>query len=144
MKFSRFLRFLLCDSIIEFRSKSEIEPRARFPVGSWSARLPHARRNPACDVDKIPSPYFILTPSKDALGSYRESNPSNFLCVSVFVFIPKKHLNLSSILRKMLLKCFYGIKTHDLATGGVGDSFVLLPRILGWGSFARAFLPPGG
>ena len=27
-------------------------------------------------------------------------------------------------------------------TGGVGDSFVLLPRILGcWGSFARAFLP---
>ena len=38
--------------------------------------------------------------------SYRESNPSNFLCVSVF--IPKKHL--SSILRKMLLKCFFGIK----------------------------------
>ena len=29
-----------------------------------------------------------------------------------------------------------------VATGGVGDSFVLLPRILGcWGSFARAFLP---
>ena len=29
-----------------------------------------------------------------------------------------------------------------MATGGVGDSFVLLPRILGcWGSFARAFLP---
>jgi hypothetical protein len=25
MKFSRFLRFSLCDSIIEFRSKSEIE-----------------------------------------------------------------------------------------------------------------------
>ena len=30
----------------------------------------------------------------------------------------------------------------DVATGGVWDSFVLLPRILGcWGSFARAFLP---
>jgi hypothetical protein len=29
-----------------------------------------------------------------------------------------------------------------VATGGVWDSFVLLPRILGcWGSFARAFLP---
>jgi hypothetical protein len=25
MKFTRFLRFSLCDSIIEFRSKSEIE-----------------------------------------------------------------------------------------------------------------------
>ena len=30
----------------------------------------------------------------------------------------------------------------DVATGGVWDSFVLLPRILGcWGSFTRAFLP---
>ena len=30
----------------------------------------------------------------------------------------------------------------DVATAGVWDSFVLLPRILGcWGSFARAFLP---
>ena len=30
----------------------------------------------------------------------------------------------------------------NVATGGVWDSFVLLPRILGcWGSFARAFLP---
>jgi hypothetical protein len=35
----------------------------------------------------------------------------NFLCVSVFIPIPKKHL--SSILRRMLLKCFFGIKnTH--------------------------------
>ena len=48
----------------------------------------YARRNPACDVDKMPSPNFILTPSKDALGSYRESNPSNFLCVSVFYTPP--------------------------------------------------------
>ena len=31
---------------------------------------------------------------------------------------------------------------HDVATGGVRDSFVLLPRILGcWGFFTRAFLP---
>ena len=37
---------------------------------------------------------------------------------------------------------FVGPRLHDVATGGVGDSFVLLPRILGcWGSFARAFLP---
>ena len=29
-----------------------------------------------------------------------------------------------------------------MATGRAGDSFVLLPRILGcWGSFTRAFLP---
>ena len=29
-----------------------------------------------------------------------------------------------------------------MATGGVWDSFVLLPRILGcWGFFTRAFLP---
>ena len=29
-----------------------------------------------------------------------------------------------------------GPRLHDVATGGVGDSFVLLPRILGyWGSF---------
>ena len=35
-----------------------------------------------------------------------------------------------------------GPRLHDVATGGVGDSFVLLPRILGcWGYFARAFLP---
>jgi hypothetical protein len=43
---------------------------------------------------------------------------------------------------------FVGPRLHDVATGGpggVGDSFVLLPRILGcWGgsfAFARAFLP---
>jgi hypothetical protein len=35
-----------------------------------------------------------------------------------------------------------GPRLHDVATGGVRDSFVLLPRILGcWGSFERAFLP---
>jgi hypothetical protein len=43
--------------------------------------------------------------------SYRESGPRavicNFLCVSAF--IPKKHL--SRTLRKMLLMCFFGIKT---------------------------------
>jgi hypothetical protein len=35
-----------------------------------------------------------------------------------------------------------GPRLHGLATGGFGDSFVLLPRILwcGWVSFARAFL----
>ena len=36
---------------------------------------------------------------------------------------------------------FVGPRLHDVATGGVGDSFVLLPRILECrGSFARAFL----
>ena len=37
---------------------------------------------------------------------------------------------------------FVGPRLLDVATGGVWDSFVLLPRILGcWGSFTRAFLP---
>ena len=35
-----------------------------------------------------------------------------------------------------------GPRLLNVATGGVWNSFVLLPRILGcWGSFARAFLP---
>ena len=34
-----------------------------------------------------------------------------------------------------------GPRLHGVATGGIGDSFVLLPRILWyWVSFARAFL----
>ena len=83
----------------------KLQPEGPTPGRKVVRLLTLARRNPACDVDKMPSPNFILTPSKDALGSYRELNPSNFLCVSVL--IPKKHL--SSILRKMLLRCFFGM-----------------------------------
>ena len=42
----------------------------------------------------------------------------------------------------VLEDCLRVRRLLDVATGGVWDSFVLLPRILGcWGSFARAFLP---
>ena len=50
MKFSRFLRFSLCDSIIEFRSKSEIEiqilvtmnifAEAVIPISFWLCSAP--------------------------------------------------------------------------------------------------------
>ena len=79
----------------------KLQPEGPTPGRKVVRLLTLARRNPACcDVDKMPSPNFILTPSKDALGSYRELNPSNFLCVSVF--IPKKHL--SGILQSGVLQ----------------------------------------
>ena len=59
------------------------------------------------------------------LGSYRELTPSNFLCVSVL--IPKKHL--SSILRKMLLRCFFGM---------VGTKWILRRSYL---KFGEGILP---
>ena len=51
------------------REKITAPEGARFPVGRLVA-LSAVRRNPACDVDKMPSPNF---------GSYRELNPS-ILC----------------------------------------------------------------
>ena len=55
----------------------------------------------------------------------------------------------SGAIRELVASCagaydsgLVGPRLHDVATGGVRDSFVLLPRILGCrGSFARAFLP---
>ena len=42
----------------------------------------------------------------------------------------------------VLEDCLRVRRLLDVATGGVWDSFVLLPRTFGcWGSFARAFLP---
>jgi hypothetical protein len=109
-------------------SERKLQPEGPTPGRKVVRLLTLARRNPACcDVDKMPSPNFILTPSKDALGSYRELNPSNFLCVSVL--IPKKHL--SSILQ------------GSVSILGAAESCIMYTEplhILRWFNGAKAFL----
>ena len=51
-------------------------------------------------------PRSIKEPSQVKFNTPHSPQPTKSLCVSVF--IPKKHM--SSILRKILLKCFFGIK----------------------------------